>query len=117
MAGRVHHPACAVSVAAFGETEAFECDDADAWVAAIAGVISGEASSGEGEASRTAAAASVATSDVHVECRRVFVVKRKPPPPSDAPQQGSCDVDHDVDAAESRLHAVKLTPSQVEVML
>ena len=32
MAGRVHHPACAVSVAAFGETEAFECDDGEVWI-------------------------------------------------------------------------------------
>ena len=31
MAGRVHHPVCAVSVAAFGDTEAFECDDAEVW--------------------------------------------------------------------------------------
>ena len=29
---RVHHPVCAVSVAAFGETEAFECDDAEVWI-------------------------------------------------------------------------------------
>ena len=32
MAGRVHHPVCAVSVAAFGDTEAFECDDAEVWI-------------------------------------------------------------------------------------
>ena len=32
MAVRVHHPVCAVSVAAFGETEAFACDDAEVWI-------------------------------------------------------------------------------------
>lgn len=29
---RVHHPACRITVAAFGETEAFECDDAEVWI-------------------------------------------------------------------------------------
>lgn len=29
---RVHHPACRVSVAAFGDAPAFECDDAEVWI-------------------------------------------------------------------------------------
>ena len=32
MAARVHHPTCRVSVEAFGDTEAFECDDAEVWI-------------------------------------------------------------------------------------
>ncbi len=32
MAVRVHHPVCDVSVAAFGDAEAFACDDAEVWI-------------------------------------------------------------------------------------
>ena len=30
--GRVHHPTCDVSVAAFGDHDAFACDDAEVWI-------------------------------------------------------------------------------------
>lgn len=30
--GRIHYPECDVEVAAFGDTDAFACDDAEVWI-------------------------------------------------------------------------------------